>query len=86
MKKLWHDRAWNEYEWWQSQDKKTLRRINTLVKDIERNGYYCIGKPEPLQGRFSGWWSVRIDAQNRLVFMLEKDHLVIFSCKGHYDD
>jgi len=86
VKKLWYDNAWDDYEWWQSQDKKTLRRINNLFKDIDRNGYHCIGKPEPLQGRLSGWWSVRIDAQNRLVFMLENDHLVILSCKGHYDN
>ena len=86
MKKLWYDSAWDDYEWWQSQDKKTLRRINALLKDIERNGYQCIGKPEPLQGDSSGRWSVRIDGVNRLVFILENGNLVIFGCKGHYGD
>ena len=84
MNKLWHDDAWRDYEYWQSQDKKTLRRINALIRDIERNGYRCIGKPEPLKGDLSGKWSVRIDEVNRLVFMLDNGHLVIFACKGHY--
>lgn len=84
MNKLWHDRAWSDYEYWQSQDKKTLRRINVLIKDIERNGYTCIGKPEPLKGDLSGKWSLRIDDMNRLVFMIDNGNLVIFACKGHY--
>jgi len=84
MNKLWHDDAWRDYEHWQSQDKKTLRRINALIRDIERNGYRCIGKPEPLKGDLSGKWSVRIDEVNRLVFMLDNGNLVIFACKGHY--
>jgi len=68
MTKMWHDTAWNDYLYWQTQDKRTLRKINTLVNDIERNGYNCIGKPEPLKDNLSGWWSVRIDEANRLVF------------------
>ncbi|MCL1856352.1 MAG: Txe/YoeB family addiction module toxin [Kiritimatiellaeota bacterium] len=86
MKKLWHDSAWDDYEWWQSQDRKTLKRINALIKDIERNGYRCIGKPEPLFGDLAGKWSVRIDDKNRLVFMLDGGNLVIVACKGHYGD
>ena len=86
MKKLWHDSAWSDYEWWQSQDKKTLKRINALIKDIERNGYNCIGKPEMLQGDLAGKWSVRIDDKHRLVFMIDNGNLVIVTCKGHYDD
>ena len=86
MKKVWWDSAWDDYEWWQSQDKKTLRRINALIKDIERNGYRCIGKPEPLRGDSSGKWSVRIDDSNRLVFILGNGTLVICACKGHYGD
>jgi len=86
MRKLWHDSAWDDYTYWQSQDKKTLKRINALIKDIERNGYRCIGKPEPLRGDLSGKWSVRIDDSNRLVFMLDNGNLVIFACKGHYGD
>ena len=68
MKKIWHDKAWDDYLDWQSKDKKTLKRINVLLKDIDRNGYQCIGKPEPLSGNLSGYWSVRIDEENRIVF------------------
>ena len=57
-----------------------------LLKDIERNGYNGIGKPEPLRGDLAGKWSVRIDAFNRIVFMIEEEKLIIFSCKGHYED
>lgn len=84
MKKVWHESAWDDYEDWQSQDKKTLKKINKLIKTIERNGYQCIGKPEPLRGDLSGKWSVHIDDFNRLVFMIDGDRLIIFSCKGHY--
>lgn len=86
MNKSWRDEAWADYEWWQGQDRKTLRRINQLIRDIERNGYRCIGKPEPLRGDLSGWWSVRIDAANRLVFRIAGQEIVILSCRGHYDD
>lgn len=61
MEKLWTDRAWNDYIYWQTQDKKTLKRVNQLIRDIERNGYDGIGKPEQLRGDLSGWWSRRID-------------------------
>ncbi|MDR1965283.1 MAG: Txe/YoeB family addiction module toxin [Synergistaceae bacterium] len=84
MLKLWHETAWTDYEYWQAQDKKTLRRINLLLKDIERNGYDGIGKPEPLKDDLSGWWSVKIDEVNRLVFQIVADRLEIYSCKGHY--
>jgi toxin YoeB len=82
--KSWHETARADYEYWQRQDKKTLRRINELIKNIERNGYQCTGKPEPLKGDFTGWWSVRIDSVNRLVFKIKSDCLEIYSCKGHY--
>lgn len=85
MKKLWYDRAWSEYADWQVRDKKTIKRINDLLKSIERNGYNCIGKPEPLKGGLTGWWSVRIDAANRLVFQIDAGILVIHSCAGHYE-
>jgi toxin YoeB len=85
MIKSWHETAWVDYEYWQSQDKKTLRRINNLLRDIERNGYKSIGKPEPLKGLLSGWWSVRIDSVNRLVFQIVDGRLEIYACKGHYD-
>ena len=61
MKRLWHDRAWDEYLYWQTQDKKTLKKINRLLEDISRYGYDCTGKPEPLSGNLAGYWSVRID-------------------------
>ena len=85
MDKLWHDSAWADYEYWQTQDRKTLRRINTLIRDIERNGCAGIGKPEPLRGNLTGWWSVRIDSANRIVFRLEADKLFILACRGHYE-
>ena len=84
MEKLWHDRAWNEYLAWQGIDKKTLRRINQLLQSIERNGYSCIGKPEPLKENWAGWWSVRIDDANRLIFRISNGYLEIAACCGHY--
>jgi len=86
MIKSWHESAWEDYEDWQKQDKRTLRRINILIKDIERNGYHGMGKPEPLRGNLSGWWSVRIDDLNRLVFQIVGERLEIYACKGHYDN
>lgn len=85
MIKSWHDTAWEDYLYWQNQDKKTLKRINALVRDIERNGYNGLGKPEPLKGA-SERWSVRIDDVNRLVFKIKDDILEIYACKGHYGD
>ncbi|MBQ3796733.1 MAG: Txe/YoeB family addiction module toxin [Butyrivibrio sp.] len=70
MNKIWSDDAWDDYIYWQGQDKKTLRKINELIKDINRNGYKCKGKPEPLKGDLSGFWSVHIDEKNRLVFRI----------------
>jgi len=86
MTKLWKDEAWADYLEWQTQDKKTLKRINKLLQDIERNGYNGIGKPEPLKGKLSGLWSVRIDDKNRLIFCIEDDKLEIWQCGSHYDD
>jgi toxin YoeB len=81
------ERGWKEYLYWQSQDKKTLKRINELIRDIVRNGYSGIGKPEPLTGELSGWWSRRIDDSNRLVYRLRGEDVVeIAQCGGHYDD
>lgn len=71
--------------YWQSQDKKTLKRINSLLQDIERNGYNGIGKPEPLKGDLSGYWSRRIDDTNRLVYKILGEGIIeIYQCKGHY--
>ena len=83
MKKVWHDNAWEEYLYWQVQDKK----INALVQDIERNGANDgIGKPEPLKGDFSGYYSRRIDDANRLVYAVKDGVLEIVACKSHYGD
>jgi len=85
MNLLWHDIAWSGYIEWQK-DKKTLKRINNLLQDIDRNGYNCIGKPEPLKGNYSGWWSVRIDEKNRLIFKIENEIIEIYQCGTHYGD
>lgn len=84
MRKIWDDSAWADYLYWQTQDKKTLKRINELIKDIERNGNLGIGKPEPLKGNLSGLWSRRIDEYNRLVYRIREDMLEIVSCRDHY--
>ncbi|GHV24436.1 Txe/YoeB family addiction module toxin [Spirochaetia bacterium] len=86
MRKLWTDEGWEDYLYWQSQDKKTLRRINALLKDIERNGNKGIGKPEPLTANFSGCWSRRIDEKNRLIYRIIDDHIEILQCGEHYGD
>ena len=80
------ENSWNDYLDWQTQDRKTLKKINELIRDILRNGYKGIGKPEKLKGELSGWWSRRIDEKNRLVYRVKGDVLEILSCKRHYDD
>jgi toxin YoeB len=84
MRKLWSDRAWDGYIYWQGHDKTTLKRINQLIRDIERGGYEGIGKPEPLRGDLSGWWSRRIDEVNRLVYRIQDEKIEIIQCRGHY--
>lgn len=76
--------AWADYIYWQTQDKKTLRRINTLLSDILRNGYDGIGKPEPLKEDLTGCWSRRIDDTNRIVYRLNNENVEILSCRRHY--
>ena len=85
MKLLWDERAWAEYLYWQGQDKRTLKRINALIRDIQRDAYDGIGKPEPLSENLSGWWSRRIDETNRIVYREKDGAIVIASCKGHYE-
>ena len=80
----WDFDAWEDYLYWQTQDKKMLKRINQLVKDIRRNPFEGIGKPEPLEGNLTGFWSRRIDDEHRLVYMVEDNRIIIISCKGHY--
>ncbi len=76
--------AWEEYCYWQMQDKKTLKRINLLLLGIQRNKYTGIGKPEPLKENLSGYWSRRIDDVNRLVYRINNDQIEVVQCKGHY--
>ena len=76
--------AWEEYCYWQKQDKKILKRINQLLKDISRNGFTGIGKPEPLKENLSGYWSRRIDDVNRLVYQIKDGQIEIIQCRGHY--
>ena len=85
MRLLWDESAWEDYLYWQSQDKKTLRRINQLIQDTQRNPFSGIGKPEPLKNH-NGYWSRRIDETNRLVYKQEGDSLIIAACRGHYHD
>jgi len=86
MTKVWSDKAWDDYLSWQAKDKKTLKRINALIKDIERNGLSDgIGKPEPLKYRKA--WSRRIDYANRLIYNFDENrNLLIIACRGHYDN
>lgn len=76
--------AWKDYCYWQSQDNKTLKRINTLIKEIQRDPFAGIGKPEPLKYDFQGAWSRRIDAENRLIYMLDESGVAFLSFKDHY--
>lgn len=85
MKKVLSDEAWSDYIEWQSQDKRTLKKINQLIKDIDCNGYTGIGKPEPLKYELQGFWSRRIDGENRLVYRIEDEQIEIAQCKTHYE-
>jgi toxin YoeB len=76
--------AWEDYEYWQGQDRKTLRRVNALVRDCLRSRHSGIGKPEPLRENLSGYWSRRIDDVNRLVYRTMAADLIIISCRYHY--
>lgn len=80
------ERAWEEYCYWQNQDRKTLKRINQLLIDIKRNEFAEIGKPEPLKNDLSGFWSRRIDEANRIVYRIVNEQIEIVQCKGHYND
>jgi toxin YoeB len=86
MQKAWTDDAWKDYIHWQSQDKKTIKRINDIIKDIDRQPFKGIGKPEPLKGDKHGYWSRRIDEANRIIYKIENKQIIITQCGGHYDD
>jgi toxin YoeB len=79
------ERAWSDYLYWQTQDKKMVKRINALIKDIERGGHDGMGRPEPLVGDLSGWWSRRIDDVNRMVYRVRGEVVEIAQCRGHYE-
>ena len=78
--------AWDDYTYWQGQDNKTLRRINTLIEAVARDPFTGIGKPEPLMGNMAGYWSRRIDDVHRLVYTVDDADLDVIACRGHYDD
>lgn len=84
MKKTWEETAWNDYLYWQEHDKPKVKRINALLKDIERDPFNGIGEPEPLKFNLSGWWSRRIDQEHRLVYCVSKTNIDILYCRGHY--
>ena len=86
MRIIFSKNAWEDYTAWQSEDKKTLKKINALIKDIQRNPYDGIGKPEPLKFDLAGLWSRRIDQANRLVYNIEGEDILIYACKYHYDN
>lgn len=85
IKLTFTEKAFEEYLYWQTQDKKTLKRINSLLKEIARDPFEGIGKPEPLRGNLSGLWSRRIDDVNRLVYCVTDEQIEIYQCKGHYN-
>lgn len=86
MKKIWFDKAWDDYLYWQIQDKKLMKKINDLLKSVERDGENDgLGKPEALKDNLSGYYSRRIDDKNRLVYRVNNGVIEIASCKGHYD-
>lgn len=85
MRIVFSKNAWEDYTSWQTEDKKILKKINSLIKDIQRTPYGGIGKPEPLKFDLSGLWSRRIDIEPRLVYGLEGDDLLIYACRYHYE-
>lgn len=80
----WTDESWGDYLYWQTQDKKTLKRINKIINDVKRSPFEGIGKPEPLKENLSGFWSRRIDDTNRLIYAVNDSAITIISCRYHY--
>ena len=85
MKILFHEKAFDEYLYWQKNDKKTLGGLNNIIKDIRRNPYEGLGKPEPLRYALQGYWSRRITLEDRIIYKVENDNLIIISCAKHYE-
>ena len=85
MKYVFVDESWEDYTYWQNTDKKKLKRINELLKDIARNPFDGIGKPEPLKHKYAGFWSRRIDEEHRLIYRCENEEIHILKCRFHYD-
>ncbi|GGC66262.1 Txe/YoeB family addiction module toxin [Marinobacter halophilus] len=81
----WTKEAWSDYLYWQTQDKKTLKRISKLIQDSQRSPFEGLGKPEPLKENLAGFWSRRIDESNRLVYAVDDEQLTIISCRYHYE-
>lgn len=86
MNKIFTANGWADYVYWQTEDRKTLKKINNLIKDIERNGNEGIGKPEPLTGMLSGYWSRRINDKDRLIYKIDDTSIYILACRYHYND
>jgi toxin YoeB len=86
MNKNFTENGWKDYTYWETEDRKTLKRIYNLIKYIERNGNNGIGKPEPLTGELSGFWSRRINEKDRLIYQIEGDTINILACRYHYND
>lgn len=84
MKIVWDENAWEDYLWWQQQDRKVLKRINALIKDIARNGHEGIGKPEALKHDWSGFWLRRITDEHRLIYAITDTSILIAACRYHY--
>ena len=84
MRFVWDEEAWDAYLWWQAQDRRIVKRINALLRDIERNGNDGIGKPEPLRHEFGGYWSRRITDEHRLIYRIDGNDVLIASCRYHY--
>jgi len=84
VKLIFHEQAWDDYLYWQKQDRKMLARLNGLIKECTRTPFDGTGKPEPLKGQLSGWWSRRLNREHRLVYRAEDDQLLIAQCRYHY--
>ena len=84
MMLMWAEQAWEDYTYWQHTDKKVLKRINTLIKDITRQPFEGLGDPEPLKHHWSGYWSRRIDREHRLVYKVADQTVIVVQCRYHY--